>query len=63
MELIGGDDDVDVAEGEGMTDVMFGDYKSTGKLSFSWPPSVAQIPIQEGDGKTPLFPFGFGFSH
>jgi beta-glucosidase len=24
-------------EGEGITDVLFGDYKPVGKLSFTWP--------------------------
>jgi beta-glucosidase len=30
-------------EGEGITDVLFGDYKPTGKLSFTWPRSMAQV--------------------
>jgi beta-glucosidase len=51
------------SEGDGVADVLFGDYKPTGKLSFSWPSSLAQIPINDGDGKTPLFPFGFGLSY
>jgi beta-glucosidase len=28
-------------EGDGVADVLFGDYKPTGKLSFSWPRSMA----------------------
>jgi beta-glucosidase len=51
------------SEGDGITDVLFGDYKPTGKLSFTWPASLAQLPIHDGDGKTPLFPFGFGLSY
>jgi beta-glucosidase len=48
-------------EGEGVADVLFGDYKPTGKLSFSWPRTMAQIPINVGDATyDPLFPFGFG---
>ena len=50
-------------EGEGITDVLFGDYKPTGKLSFTWPASLAQIPIHDGDGQVPLFPYGFGLSY
>jgi beta-glucosidase len=51
-------------EGQGVADVLFGDYKPTGKLSVSWPRSVAQIPINVGD-KTydPLFKYGFGLSY
>jgi beta-glucosidase len=48
------------SEGEGITDVLFGDYHPTGQLSFTWPASVSQIPIHDGDGQTPLFPLGFG---
>ncbi|HUB34290.1 MAG TPA: glycoside hydrolase family 3 N-terminal domain-containing protein, partial [Bryobacteraceae bacterium] len=36
-------------EGEGLTDVLFGDYKPTGKLSRSWPRSMAQIPFNPSD--------------
>lgn len=50
-------------EGEGITDVLFGDYKPTGKLSCTWPRSMAQVPINVGDaGYDPLFKFGFGLS-
>ncbi len=48
-------------EGEGIADVLFGDYGFTGKLSFSWPSSMSQIPINIGDSNyNPLLPFGFG---
>lgn len=49
-------------EGAGITDVLFGDYPFTGKLPVSWPNAVTQEPINSGDGKTPLFPFGYGLS-
>lgn len=50
-------------EGQGVTDVLFGDYKPTGKLSFSWPRSMAQIPINVGDKNyDPLFKYGFGLT-
>jgi beta-glucosidase len=32
----------------GIADVLFGDYKPTGKLSFSWPRTMSQIPINVG---------------
>jgi beta-glucosidase len=50
-------------EGDGIADVLFGDYKPTGKLSFTWPAAVSQIPIHEGDGQTPLFAFGYGLTY
>jgi beta-glucosidase len=51
-------------EGQGVADVLFGDYKPTGKLSFSWPRSMAQIPINFGDPNyDPLFKYGFGLSY
>lgn len=51
-------------EGQGVADVLFGDYTPTGKLSFTWPKRVDQLPINIGDGQTdPLFPYGFGLSY
>ena len=51
-------------EGEGVTDVLFGDYKPTGKLSVSWPKHMDQIPINIGDENyDPLFEYGFGLSY
>jgi beta-glucosidase len=51
-------------EGQGVADVLFGDYRPTGKLSFSWPRSMSQIPVNVGD-KTyePLFKYGFGLTY
>jgi beta-glucosidase len=50
-------------EGQGVADVLFGDYKPTGKLSFSWPRTMEQIPVNIGDkGYNPLFKYGFGLS-
>jgi beta-glucosidase len=51
------------SEGAGVADVLFGDYKPTGKLPVSWMRSTAQQPINDGDGKTPLFPYGFGLTY
>jgi beta-glucosidase len=52
------------SEGAGVADVLFGDYKPTGKLPFTWPRSNAQIPINVGDAKyDPLFPYGHGLTY
>jgi beta-glucosidase len=50
------------SEGQGVADVLFGDYKPTGKLSRTWPRSneqVSGVPV----GQRPLFPFGFGLTY
>lgn len=50
-------------EGRGVTDVLFGDYRFAGKLSFSWPRSMDQIPINTGDRNyNPLFKYGYGLT-
>ena len=50
-------------EGHGVTDVLFGDFRFVGKLSFSWPRSMDQIPINVGDKDyNPLFKYGFGLT-
>ena len=51
-------------EGQGIADVLFGDFKPVGKLPHSWPKSMNQIPINVGDKNyDPLFPYGFGLSY
>jgi beta-glucosidase len=51
-------------EGDGVADVLFGDYKVSGKLSFSWPRSMAQVGVHRGDANyNPLFPYGYGLSY
>ncbi len=51
-------------EGQGVADVLFGDYKPAGKLSFSWPRSMSQIPINIGDRNyDPLFKYGYGLRY
>jgi beta-glucosidase len=56
-------------EGGGIADVLFGDYPFTGKLSYSWPRSNEQLPININNSadKTgcdaPLFPFGYGLEY
>ncbi|CAI0452420.1 unnamed protein product [Linum tenue] len=50
-------------EGQGVTDVLFGDYGFTGKLARNWFRSVSQLPMNVGDAHyDPLFPFGFGLT-
>ena len=51
-------------EGKGISDVIFGDFDFTGKLSMTWPRSMKQLPINYGDSSyDPLFKFGFGLSY
>ena len=49
-------------EGLGMTDVLFGDFKFTGRLPRAWPRSNDHIATADKSEK-PLFPFGYGLSH
>lgn len=51
------------SEGQGVTDVLFGDYGFTGKLARTWFKSVDQLPMNVGDKHyDPLFPFGYGLT-
>lgn len=50
------------SEGAGVADVLFGDVKPTGKLPHTWPKDAKQVPINDGDGKKGLFPYGFGLT-
>ena len=51
-------------EAAGVADVLFGAYPFTGKLPFTWPRSMDQLPFdfaRPGTGdQAPLFPFGYG---
>ncbi|AGL16753.1 beta-glucosidase [Actinoplanes sp. N902-109] len=51
------------SEGAGVADVLFGDYAPTGKLPMTWMQSASQQPINDDDGKTPLFPYGYGLTY
>jgi beta-glucosidase len=53
------------SEGQGVADVLLGDYKPTGKLPHTWPRSMDQIPINVGDpgADKALFPYGFGLTY
>ncbi len=46
-------------EGQGVADVLFGLKPFKGRLSFSWPRSMEQLPAPIED---PLFPFGYGLT-
>ncbi|XP_028760612.1 uncharacterized protein LOC114719297 [Neltuma alba] len=50
-------------EGQGVTDVLFGEYGFSGKLPRTWFKSVDQLPMNVGDPHyDPLYPFGFGLT-
>lgn len=58
--------------GNGIADVIFGDYNPSGRLPISIPRSVGQLPVYYSLGKqssyveepsTPLYPFGYGLSY
>ena len=51
------------SEGAGVADVLFGKVKPTGKLPHTWPKDAKQIPINKGDGKTGLYPYGYGLTY
>ncbi|KAG2592029.1 beta-glucosidase BoGH3B-like isoform X1 [Panicum virgatum] len=50
-------------EGQGVADLLFGDYGFTGKLPRTWFKSVDQLPMNVGDPHyDPLYPFSFGLT-
>ncbi|HEV8040437.1 MAG TPA: glycoside hydrolase family 3 N-terminal domain-containing protein [Bryobacteraceae bacterium] len=50
------------SEGDGVADVLFGEYKPTGKLSFTWPRGDSTSLERSDPGYKTLFPFGYGIS-
>ncbi|HVQ39138.1 MAG TPA: glycoside hydrolase family 3 C-terminal domain-containing protein, partial [Pyrinomonadaceae bacterium] len=51
-------------EGQGVADVLFGDYRPTGKLSVSFPRSLNDGLSNVGDKNyNPLFGYGYGLSY
>ena len=50
-------------EGRGVADVLFGDYKPTGKLSRPWPHEVNAASTETKPGTRSTFPFGFELSY
>jgi beta-glucosidase len=51
------------SEGQGIADVLFGDYDFQGRLSFSWPKSTDQLSVNENGDQSPLFPIGHGLTY
>ncbi|MFC1996378.1 glycoside hydrolase family 3 protein [Chloroflexota bacterium] len=54
------------SEGNGVADVLFGDYPFRGKTPYTWPRNNEQLPIninnigEKSGCNGPLFPFGYG---
>jgi beta-glucosidase len=50
-------------EGDGVADILFGDFQPVGRLGHSWPRNMKQIPINVGDSNyNPLFAYDFGIT-
>ena len=50
-------------EGDGVADVLFGRYSPTGRLSFSWPRTMEDVPGWAAYMRGPLFPLGYGLTY
>ena len=49
------------SEGDGIAEVLYGDYLPTGKLTHSWPKDMSQVPINVGDSAyNPLYVYKHG---
>ena len=51
------------SEGQGIADVLFGDFDFQGKLSFSWPENDDHSCSTNGIKDSPLFPLGYGLNY
>ena len=51
------------SEGQGVADVLFGDFDIQGKLSFSWPKYDNENWNVGDEGYDPRFPYGFGLGY
>ena len=52
------------SEGAGVTDILYRDVAPTGKLPMTWPRTMQQIPINQGDATyDPLYPYGHGLTY
>ena len=50
-------------EGNGVSDILFGDVSPTGKLSFSWPKNMDNVPVNfDDENYDPLFKLGYGLT-
>ena len=47
-------------EGDGISDLIFGVAPFTGRLSYVWPRTMAQVPLNQLNGQCPLFEYGHG---
>lgn len=52
-------------EGQGVADVLFGDYAPSGKLPCPWPRNMSQVngTVDEAAASQLLFPYGFGLTY
>jgi beta-glucosidase len=57
-------------EGDGYADILYGTVHPSGKLNHTWPSTLSQIPINDGNmgdavgsGGTPLYPLGYGLTY
>ncbi len=50
-------------EGDGVVDVLLGEFYPTGKLPLRWQKNRFQNPIKYGKKQSSLFPYGFGLSY
>lgn len=50
-------------EGQGVADVLFGEYQPTGRLPLTWMRDESQQPINDGDGQDALFGYGYGLGY
>ena len=51
-------------EGNGVSDVLFGSVPPTGKLSFSWPRDMNNVPVNFDDKNyDPLYKIGYGLTY
>ena len=51
------------SEGQGVADVLFGDYDLHGKLAFSWPANNGHVPALWHGHHDVLFPCGYGLTY
>lgn len=51
------------SEGQGIADVLFGDYDFQGKLSFTWQKSRHENYLKGDQPYEPLFPYGYGLTY
>jgi len=49
-------------EGQGVADALFGDAPFTGRLPYTWPRSMDQVPLSALGPGEPLFRFGYGLA-